>query len=159
MKRYFFIKFLVVCIFMLTAYMICDLTKYYIRPIYYKDNEIRVIINDTEVTRNLPSTVLFKNEKIMLSFDTIKKYFDEYIYFDEKYETVIVTSEVDVAKLKLNENKININGKEKEIVAPAYEYSGEIYIPIEELQDVYDINVKNNEKIIITTEKVEYSNL
>ena len=54
MKKYFFIKLLVVFIFITVAYMICDLTKYYIRPIEYRDDENRVIINDTEVTRNLP---------------------------------------------------------------------------------------------------------
>ena len=159
MKKYFFIKLLVVCIFIVIAYMICDLTKYYVRPIYYKENENRVIINDTEVTRNLPDVALFKNDKIMLSFDTIKKYFDEYIYFDEKYETVIVTSDVDVVKLKLDENKININGNERNIVTAACIIDGEIYVPIEELQNIYDIETLYNEKIIITTSDANYSNI
>lgn len=157
MKKYFFIKLLVVCIFIIVAYMICDLTKYYIRPINYRDDENRVIINSTEVTRNLPDEALFVNEKIMLSFDTIQKYFDEYIYFDEKYETVIITNDVDVVKLKLNENEININGETKQIPVSASEVSGEIYIPIEELQDIYDIEVENNEKIIISTSDANYS--
>lgn len=159
MKKYFFIKLLVICIFMVIAYMICDLTKYYVRPIYYSENEKRVVINDKEVTRNLPDEVLFKNEKVMFSFDTIQKYFDEYIYFDEKYETIIVTNDKDVVKLKLNENKININGNDKEIIASAYKDSDEIYVPIEELQEIYDIEVVNNEKIIVTTNDKEYSKL
>ena len=159
MKKYFFIKLLVVCIFMTLAYMICDLTKYYIRPIYYKKNENRVIINDLEVTRNLPDEALFLNDKVMLSFDTIKKYFDEYIYFDEKYDTVIITNDVDVVKLKLDDNKVNINGETREILVSARKISGEIYLPIEELQDTYNIEVENNEKIIITTSDSNYSKI
>lgn len=156
MKKYALIKLIVVCIFIGVAYMICDLTRYYVRPIYYKEDETRVIINDSEVTRALPDDALFVDEKIMLSFDTIKKYFDEYIYFDEKYQTVIITSDIDVVKLKLDEKKININGNEKNIEVAARKIDEDIYVPIEELQDVYNIEVLNNEKIIITTNNVEY---
>ena len=159
MKRYALIKLIVVCIFIGVAYMICDLTRYYVRPIYYKEDEIRVIINDSEVTRNLPDKALFIDEKIMLSFDTIKKYFDEYIYFDEKYQTVIITSDVDVVKLKLDEKKININGNVSDIKTAACKIEEDIYVPIEEVQDVYNIEVLNNEKIIITTNDVNYKKI
>ena len=47
----------------------------------------------------------------------------------------------------------------REIIAPAYEFSGDIYIPIEELQDTYDIEVENNEKIIITTSDSNYTKI
>lgn len=156
MKKYALIKLIVVCIFVGVAYMICDLTRYYVRPIYYKKDETRVIINDSEVTRNLPDKALFIDEKIMLSFDTIKKYFDKYIYFDEKYQTVIITSDVDVVKLKLDEKKINVNGNIKNIEIAACKIDEDIYVPIEELQEIYNIEVVNNEKIIITTNDIEY---
>lgn len=136
--------------------MICDSTRYYIRPIEYASDEERVVIDNKEVTKNLPDEVMFVNDKIMFSFDTIQKYFDKYIYFDEKYNTVIVTNEVDVVKLELDKREININGDIKPIVASAYKHGEDIYIPIEELEETYNIDVTKNEKIIISTQNVNY---
>ncbi len=152
----FLIKLLVVCIFIVSAYMICDLTKYYIEPIHYEKGEMRVVIDDKEVTRSLPQEALIKNNKIMLSFDTIKKYFDPYIYYDEKYNTVIITNETDILKLELDNPTVILNGQSKSISEPAFEKENKIYLPIEDLQDIYDIKVEKNEKIIITTEDINY---
>lgn len=196
MKKNFVIKILVICIFLFVSYMICAFTKYYIAPVNYEKNEIRVIIDDTEVTKNLPDVAFLKDGKIMFSYDTIKKYFDEYIYFDEKYNTVIATNDTDVVKMKLYDYKLNKNGSVKDISVPVMKiYTAEegidsseinlanndidaslkkdenenisgtsaitsdLYIPIEELKDIYNIEVLFNEKVIITTEDAEYKEL
>lgn len=180
MKKFWGFKLLVVFIFLFVSYMICGFTKYYIAPINYHKNELRVIIDDTEITRNMPDTAILEDGKIMLSIDTIKKYFDEYIYFDEKYDTVIVTNDTEILKMKLDDKCVNLNGNKKEILVPAKKIvpnknTGEtsqlsnlllnelieeiIYIPIEELEELYNIDVLLNEKIIITTENAEYKEL
>lgn len=159
MKKFIVVKLLVVCIFIFVAYMICDLTRYYIAPVSYEKDEVRVVLDDKEITKNLPDTAVIIDDAPMLSFDTIKKYFDQYIYFDEKYETVIITNDVDILKMKLNQKNINLNGKEKTINVSAQKVSGEIYLPIEDLQEIYNIDVEQNEKIIITSPKAEYKKI
>ena len=139
--------------------MICGFTKYYIAPIYYGDEEIRVIIDDAEVTRNMPNVAVFVDGKAMLSFDTIKKYFDEYIYFDEKYNTVIITGDTDIIKMKLDDNSLNLNGISKNIKVPVKKINDVIYVPVEELQKMYNIAVVHNEKLIITTDNIEYKEI
>lgn len=159
MKKFFVLKVFIVCIFLAVSYMICSFTKYYIAPIYYNDEEIRVIIDDAEVTRNMPNEATFVDGKVMLSFDTLKKYFDEYIYFDEKYDTLIVTGKTDIIKMKLDDNYLNLNGTSKSIKVPVKEINDVIYVPVEELQNIYNITVAHNEKIIITTNNIEYKEI
>lgn len=159
MKKFFVLKLFIVCVFLFVSYMICGFTKYYIAPIYYGDEEIRVIIDDAEVTRNMPNVAVFVDGKAMLSFDTIKKYFDEYIYFDEKYNTVIITGDTDIIKMKLDDNSLNLNGISKNIKVPVKKINDVIYVPVEELQKMYNIAVVHNEKLIITTDNVEYKEI
>lgn len=159
MKKIFVLKLFIVCVFLFVSYMICGFTKYYIAPIYYGDEEIRVIIDDAEVTRNMPDVAVFVDGKAMLSFDTIKKYFDEYIYFDEKYNTVIITGDTDIIKMELDDNSLNLNGTSKNIKVPAKKINGVIYVPVEELQKMYNIVVVHNEKLIITTDNIEYKEI
>lgn len=159
MKKFFVLKLFIVCVFLFVSYMICGFTKYYIAPIYYGDEEIRVIIDDAEVTRNMPDVAVFVDGKAMLSFDTIKKYFDEYIYFDEKYNTVIITGDTDIIKMELDDNSLNLNGTSKNIKVPAKKINDVIYVPVEELQKMYNIAVVHNEKLIITTDNIEYKEI
>lgn len=159
MKKIFVLKLFIVCVFLFVSYMICGFTKYYIAPIYYGYEEIRVIIDDAEVTRNMPDVAVFVDGKAMLSFDTIKKYFDEYIYFDEKYNTVIITGDTDIIKMELDDNSLNLNGTSKNIKVPAKKINGVIYVPVEELQKMYNIAVVHNEKLIITTDNIEYKEI
>ena len=159
MKKFFVLKLFIVCVFLFVSYMICGFTKYYIAPIYYGDEEIRVIIDDAEVTRNMPNVAVFVDGKAMLSFDTIKKYFDEYIYFDEKYNTVIITGDTDIIKMKLDDNSLNLNGISKNIKVPVKKINDVIYVPVGELQKMYNIAVVHNEKLIITTDNIEYKEI
>lgn len=159
MKKIFVLKLFIVCVFLFVSYMICGFTKYYIAPIYYGDEEIRVIIDDAEVTRNMPDVAVFVDGKAMLSFDTIKKYFDEYIYFDEKYNTVIITGDTDIIKMELDDNSLNLNGTSKNIKVPVKKINDVIYVPVEELQKMYNIAVVHNEKLIITTDNIEYKEI
>lgn len=145
------LKIIVVIIFMVAAYNVCKLTPYYIDRVTYEEDEIRMIIDDSEKTKSLPNPAIIDDEEVLLSIDTIKKYFDEYIYFDEKYNTVIAASGEYVVKMPLGSRIIDINDEYKNVKVSAKKINETVYIPIKELSDVYDIDVTYNEKVIITT--------
>lgn len=150
------LKLIIVIIFFAIAYGVCALTPYYIETTHYEKDEIRVVIDDNEYTRSLPDVATFTSEKVMLSFDTIKKYFYEYIFWDEKHETVIVAKDKTVMKMPVDKNKILVNGKEKDISVPVQYINQKLYIPIEELEEIFDLKVDVNEKIIVTTKDADY---
>lgn len=68
---------------------------------------------------------------------------------------LIATSEVSVASMKLGEKTININGAINDTLDTIMQYEDTIYIPIEEMEIVYNIKVKYlEEKNIVIIDKL-----
>ena len=154
MKRLFFAFF-----FLIIAMGICYIAPNYQVTTFYGEDEIRIVIDDKEITKEISSPVIMIDDKIMLSSNTIDKYFDKWLYHDKKYDTYITTSSTHIAKIKVDSDIIKIDGVEKKIDVPAQFVNGVLYFPIEELINVYDIEIENNSKIIITTSKPEMSTI
>lgn len=119
--------------------------------------ENRVFINGVEISRRLPQDAKIVEEKIMLSLESIEKYIDEYIYFDEAFKTVISINEAQIAKLPLDSKTIKINDEEKQIEVPVQYIEDELYVPIEVLAEIYNLEIEKDEVIAIN--KIEKTNL
>ena len=87
------------------------------------------------------------------------------MYFEEKYNTFITTSDDERADITIGSNTMVYNGEEKGIKTPAimtnYDYKQDnrynsdeekvvYYLPINELKDLYKIDVVFDDKLIIT---------
>ena len=110
--------------------------------VFGKNKTINLVINNKNVTSNLKKDVLIKDEEIYLSKQDLGNFFDKYIYEDTQNNKIITTYDIKIAAISLQENKININGSNKETYAHAIKQDETIYIPIEELKDVYGIEIK-----------------
>lgn len=91
----------------------------------------------------------------------MQNFFDEYIYFDEKYNQIITTAENKIAALGIDSKKIEINGKEQIIKSPTIETTDAYLIPISELQEVYNISVEyvsETNKVVIESLDREQKN-
>lgn len=82
------------------------------------------------------------NNSVLVSFNDIKDYIDENIFYDSTSQKVIITTETKVIRLKTDKNigvsnnkVLALNGKVKII-------KGAVYIPIDEFKDIYNIDVK-----------------
>ncbi len=159
MKRYFFIKLFTVILFLIMGYMICDRADDFFPSVTYGKDEVRVVIDNREVTKSLPNRAVIKNDAVFLSFDTVKKYFDPYLYFDEKYQTVIITNAENVMKLKIDDRMIRFNGEEKQVQNPATKSGEVIYLPMEEIKEMLDIDVDYQEKIVVSTKDTNYQDV
>ena len=61
-----------------------------------------------------------------------------------------------IAEIGFDENEININGSDKQISAHAIEKDGQIYLPISEMTDVYNIEISDiKESNIVTMDSLE----
>lgn len=151
------IKRIIIPVFLLIiSGLIFMIAPYYQIGTQYNENEVRVILDNTEITRNekkLPNPAIIKNGKILLSQNTVDILFDKWLYYDEKYNTIITTTDTGIAKLPLDNNTIKINDTEINIEVPATKINEIIYIPIEELEEFYQIEITYNEKVIITSKK------
>lgn len=105
---------------------------------------ISLIIDNQDVTEQLENQIIIQEERIYISFEDVKKCLDETIYQED--EKIITTGEKKVALLELNNRDIEINGSQVEIDGQAFQTEeGIIYIPISELNNVYDIEITYTE--------------
>ena len=115
-----------------------------------------LIINNKNVTSSLKQKVLIEDDIIYLSKQDISNFFDKYIYQDEKTEKIVTTYDKKIAEIGFDENEININGSNKQISAHAIEKDGQIYLPISEMTDVYNIEISDiKESNIVTMDSLE----
>lgn len=103
-----------------------------------------VIFGDNIQTSFKP---FIENGGIYISSDTIGKTIDEHLFFDNLASKVIVTTKSDVAKLKVGEKKVNLNLEDKDIQNEVKMVDDKVYVPINILKDLYDIDVNYNEEL------------
>lgn len=122
------------------------------------DNNKRtnLVINNKNVTSSLKNDVLIENDVIYLSKQDIANFFDKHIYQDDKTKEIITTYDKKIAEIGLENKVININGSDKQILSSAIEKDGQIYLPISEMADVYNIEISNiQESNIITMDSLD----
>lgn len=115
-----------------------------------KNKNINLVINNKNVTSNLKKEIIIENDNIYLSKQDLGNFFDKYIYEDKENDNIVTTYNNKIATISLEENKMNVNGSNKNTYAHAENRNGTIYIPITELEDVYGIEIKyiENSKVL-----------
>ncbi|MBQ2938624.1 MAG: hypothetical protein IJE05_07165 [Clostridia bacterium] len=115
-----------------------------------KNKNTNLVINNKNVTSNLKKDILIQDQEIYISKQDLGNFFDKYIYEDTKNNQIVTTYDTKIAAISLEENEININGTNKNTDAHAIEKDDVIYIPIQELEDVYGIEIKyiENSKVL-----------
>ena len=116
--------------------------------------KINIVLNNENITENLNNAIILENDIIYMSYEDVKKFLDKNIY--EENQNIITTSEKKVAKLKINSNTIDINGADNIIKAKVKEQNGTTYLPISELEHVYEDNINYIKETNIVT--VDYLN-
>ena len=115
-----------------------------------KNKNINLVINNKNVTSNLKKEIIIENDNIYISKQDLGNFFDKYIYEDKENDNIVTTYNNKIATISLEENKMNVNGSNKNTYAHAENRNGTIYIPITELEDVYGIEIKyiENSKVL-----------
>lgn len=115
-----------------------------------KNKTTNLVINNKNVTGSLKNDILIEDNVIYLSKPDIANFFDKYIYDEKETNQIITTYDKKVAAIGYAESKITINGSEKEIYGHVMEKDGVTYLPISEMADVYDVEIKNipNTKVV-----------
>ena len=110
-----------------------------------------LVINNKNVTSNLKNEILIEDNIIYLSKGDIENFFDKYIYEDPETDQIITTYDKKIAAIGFEDNKITVNGSQKDIYAHAINKNGTTYLPITEMKDVYNIEIENIEETKVVT--------
>ncbi len=86
--------------------------------------------------KNIP---LSENGEIYLPVDFVKKYIDNYIYWDEQENTLTITNEHNVIRMKTDELEYFINNEPLELDLPIYNMNNVAYMPKSFLEDFYQL--------------------
>ena len=85
----------------------------------------------------------------------IANFFDGSIFYDNKYDQIITTSDTKVATMKLDEKLVEVNGSELNLVASARKVNNEFYLPFSEIsKSVYNVEttyVKDTDTVVLVS--------
>ncbi len=130
-----------------------------ISPNFKKDpneGKINFIINNNNVTSKMKYELFINNDGIVyVSKDDIANYFDGQIYYDKDNNQLITTSDTKVAVISLNEKTMKVNGATVKLLGTVIRKDGILYVPISELQKVYNIEVTNINNAVITVDSLD----
>ena len=121
----------------------------------YKNHDItdktNVIINNKNITSYLKKDIIIENDFIYMSKQDIANFFDPYIYYNKNENRVVITYDTKVTNMFLNNTLITMNDIEKTISATAFIKDDVIYIPISELSEAFNMELKLNKDTDIVT--------
>lgn len=106
--------------------------------------EVRILLNHEMVS--LINHVYVKDSILYVSQEDIKKMFDETIDYDSEDEKLITTCNKHIAVLDLNENYMLLNDVSFPMKGKLQEINAKLYLPLSDLETVYDIEVTYSEK-------------
>lgn len=102
----------------------------------------KLIINDKDVTDELKQNIYVSEEGyVYFSIQDLRNLFDKNISYYEDLNIVVTTSNTKIAAFNLEDSKVTLNGIKQEVEANLVKKDNLIYIPISELQVVYNIEV------------------
>jgi len=140
MKEIFRLKYSITLIIILSLTVI----MFEMAPAKTRDVTSLIIFGDNIETDFKP---FIQDGGIYLSSDTIGKTIDDNIFYDSITSKIIVTTDVDVAKYKVGEKKVNLNLEYKDIENEIKLVDEKVYVPINILKDLYNIDVQYNEAL------------
>ena len=117
-----------------------------------KNDGIRLIINNNDVTSGLKKPIINMNNENYLSLADYKNFFDEYL--EEDSSSIITTSNTKTVKIQKNNNRIRVNGSEVTIKNTSMTADNTTYLPISDMSKVYGYEFKyneNNKALIISS--------
>lgn len=105
-------------------------------------NVINLIVNEENKTEYLIHDIYVnENETIYISVEDVKNLFDSTIYYDEKYNQIITTSDTKVANIVVDEKQMIINSSNVSMLDSIIRINNEIYLPISDMAIVYNIKI------------------
>lgn len=120
------------------------------------EQELSILLNN-EFLDTIERVIIDDKDNVFFSLEDVKHIFDETIYYNEAEKELITTYDSHVALLKVDEAYALINDENVELKGKLKEIDETIFLPITDLEAVYDIDLeysrKNNRIIIDSIQK------
>lgn len=132
-------KFIVVALFVALVFFILKYAPNYVNTeIADKTN---LVINNSNVTTDLKKDVFIEDGIIYISMEDISNFFDPYVYYDDKYNQIITTSNNQITSMVVGENTMVNNGSTVATSGTILQRDGTYYIPLSSFKDTYNVEI------------------
>lgn len=135
------------CLIVLTAILILIISIIGIKINKEKNRykELTILLNN-EFIELINKPIIDDNKNIFFSKEDIQKLFDDTIYYNEAEKELITTHNAHIALLKIDEEYAEINDETIELKGKMHEVDKKIYIPLTDLENVYDLDIVYSQK-------------
>lgn len=117
-----------------------------VAPGYRRDkfkDKINLVLDEENVTENLKHDIYVNdNGTVYISEEDVRNMFDESIYYDQKYNQIITTSDTKVANIVIDKKEMIVNGSNQKMLDAVIRINDEIYLPISDMTIIYNIGVQ-----------------
>lgn len=120
-------------------------------------DDLYLIIEDKAIEEGNP--VIFQDEILYFSYDVIKEYIDENLFYDEEEQVIIFTYKDKVKRYKIDDKKATVNSKEFFINNPIIRIDDKIYIPLDLFATEYELNIDyfyNTNAVVLDYQNIYY---
>lgn len=132
-------KFIVIALFVALVFFILKYAPNYVNTeIADKTN---LVINNSNVTADLKKDVFIEDGIIYISMEDISNFFDPYVYYDDKYNQIITTSNNQITSMVVGENTMVNNGSTVATSGTILQRDGTYYIPFSSFKDTYNVEI------------------
>ena len=109
---------------------------------YYDGEKVKLdnIIEKEKKDDSLNSEYIY-----FMTMSDIKKIFDNNLIYEETKGQIITTSDTHVAMITIDSNIMNLNGSEINIGKAPYKKDGQVFIPLDALKGIYELDIKTYE--------------
>ena len=103
-----------------------------------------LIVNNNNITADLKSPIISRDNNFYMELKDIKNFLDEYIVEEDGY--VICTSNTKTARIPIDADEMYINGKKENCEIKAIKEDSKIYVPMVHIINIYNAEYAYNEK-------------
>lgn len=104
-------------------------------------NSESIVVNLDNKLVSFTNFPMYEEDEIFLPVDFIKKYIDDYIFWDSSENKLIITTENNVIRMETDRLKYFVNDKPLELNIPVYNIESVAYIPSSFLTDFYNLGI------------------
>ncbi|MCL2341776.1 MAG: copper amine oxidase N-terminal domain-containing protein [Firmicutes bacterium] len=140
-KRKFIRNTVIVIVCLIIAAFILNLAPGYKRNMFA--DKVNLVINEDSITEGLADEVYVNlNGTVYLSKQDMINLFDNTLYYNSEYDEIITALDGKTVIMGINQAQMRVNDEVIPLQDPAIKRNGLIYIPVSEMGQVYNIEVK-----------------
>ena len=156
-RRYAMLFF--ACMVLLVIIVSNNVEKDKNKNIFYFNGERVNLLNEIEKEKTEDSNSGNKSGEYIyyITMIDIRNIFDNNLIYEETKGQIITTNDTHVGMITIDSDIMNLNGSEVKLSKTPYKKNGKIFIPIDAIKDVYELDIKTYEnKVAVFSKSKKY---